>query len=159
MDAQGRPTVLVIDDEPTDRAWLARTIQGQGWRFLEAPTLEKGVDVLRAHRVDLIVLDLNVPPYNGSEALEALQESLKGVGWPHRPTVVVWSGAGWPMELVLALVRLGVADMIDKSTNSSELVTRFSNKLAVRQALRQPRRTFERLLAARLETPTRTEPT
>jgi two-component system, chemotaxis family, chemotaxis protein CheY len=63
-------TILTVDDSATTRAIIKRTVQMSGVeveRMLEAPDGAAALDVLRANKIDLMFLDLNMPNMSGME--------------------------------------------------------------------------------------------
>jgi DNA-binding NtrC family response regulator len=76
--------VLVVDDEPAIRLVCRVNLELEGYRVLEAGTLEVARAHLAAEPVSLVLLDLHV----GTERGETLLEELLGRE-PHIPVVVV----------------------------------------------------------------------
>jgi PAS domain S-box-containing protein len=65
--------ILVIDDEPTVRAFLCRSLVRRGFSVLEAGGGSEGLRLLAETRPDLIVLDLGMPDLDGAEVLRRLR--------------------------------------------------------------------------------------
>src|SRR5262245_54143586 len=59
--------ILVIDDDPQIRRVMRVTLTGQGYEIDDAKTGEEGLDKLREHRFDLVLLDMNMPGMGGLE--------------------------------------------------------------------------------------------
>ena len=70
--AMGRQ-ILLVEDDPDQRRLLERTLTAAGWRVLSAPDGEAGVAAARAHRPDVIVLDVMMPRLNGFQACRQLR--------------------------------------------------------------------------------------
>jgi len=71
--ADGRATVLVVDDDASVRGLLAKTLEKEGYRVISAGS---GVDALalaREHRPQAITLDVLMPQMDGWEALKELK--------------------------------------------------------------------------------------
>jgi signal transduction histidine kinase/CheY-like chemotaxis protein len=64
--------VLLVDDEEPFRYVLRHIAEAGGFGVLEAADGAAGLEVARAHRPDVIVLDLQMPRMNGFEMLAAL---------------------------------------------------------------------------------------
>ena len=64
------PLVLVIDDEPDIRWFLASFLTDEGYRVIEAENGEDGLEVALRLRPDVILLDLLMPRMNGAEFLD-----------------------------------------------------------------------------------------
>jgi CheY-like chemotaxis protein len=86
-DAPAR--VLVVDDDPHLRQLLASSLGDEGYAVRTAPDGAAALDVVRAWRPDLILLDLMMPTMNGWQFAEA----YGGQAPPHAP-VVVMTAAG-----------------------------------------------------------------
>ncbi|RMD62550.1 MAG: response regulator, partial [Planctomycetota bacterium] len=56
-----KPVVLVVDDNEINRLNLKLLLK-DGYRVLEAGDLDQAEEQLAAHHVDLLVLDLALPP-------------------------------------------------------------------------------------------------
>jgi signal transduction histidine kinase/DNA-binding response OmpR family regulator/HAMP domain-containing protein len=71
--ADGRATVLVVDDDPSVRGLLTKTLEKEGYRVIAAGN---GVDALalaRRHKPRAITLDVLMPQLDGWGALKALK--------------------------------------------------------------------------------------
>jgi signal transduction histidine kinase len=72
-DAQAR-TILIVDDNPEDRAVVRRLLRGAATPFVlvEAETGAEGLERYRASRPDLVLLDFHLPDQEGLRVLESL---------------------------------------------------------------------------------------
>lgn len=61
--------ILIIDDEKTSQMILSKFFTGQGCRVTTADNGQDGIDKVRQARYDLILLDINMPVMDGTEAL------------------------------------------------------------------------------------------
>jgi twitching motility two-component system response regulator PilH len=66
-------TVLIIDDSPTERAFLSGILTKGGYKCILAETGEEGVAKAKSSKPDLILLDVIMPGLNGFEAARLLQ--------------------------------------------------------------------------------------
>jgi signal transduction histidine kinase/DNA-binding response OmpR family regulator/HAMP domain-containing protein len=71
--ADGRATVLVVDDDPTVRSLLAKTLEKEGYRVVSARTGVEALALARAHRPQAITLDVLMPQMDGWRALKELK--------------------------------------------------------------------------------------
>jgi signal transduction histidine kinase/CheY-like chemotaxis protein len=67
-----RSCVLVVDDDPANRAILRKTIESCGLDILEAQGGREALSIVSETTPDLILLDLNMPGMDGFEFMEAL---------------------------------------------------------------------------------------
>jgi CheY-like chemotaxis protein len=67
-------TVLYIEDNPISVRLLQKSIAGRlGIVMIGAYSAELGLEMARARRPDIILLDINLPGMNGFEALSILK--------------------------------------------------------------------------------------
>jgi CheY-like chemotaxis protein len=68
--------VLVVDDDPDDRAHAAEVLEAEGYAVVEADDGEVALDLLRAMKEPpaAILLDWQMPRMNGEAVLRALRE-------------------------------------------------------------------------------------
>jgi DNA-binding response OmpR family regulator len=66
--------VLVIDDEAPIRLLCRVNLEAEGMEVLEAEDGPEGLDVARAERPDVILLDVMMPGMDGWEVLQRLLE-------------------------------------------------------------------------------------
>jgi EAL domain-containing protein (putative c-di-GMP-specific phosphodiesterase class I)/ActR/RegA family two-component response regulator len=85
----GRPTILILDDDPFMLVMLPRMLQNMGYTEVRtADTGEVGLAIIEGQAVDLILCDLNLPGMDGIEFLQTLNASS------FRGSVIVLSGEG-----------------------------------------------------------------
>jgi signal transduction histidine kinase/CheY-like chemotaxis protein len=69
-----KPTVLYIEDNPANLALVKRILLlREEIQLLTAPEARLGLELARAHRPNLILMDINLPGMNGIEALKCLK--------------------------------------------------------------------------------------
>jgi two-component system, OmpR family, KDP operon response regulator KdpE len=73
-------TVLVVEDDPSLRMLCRVNLELEGYRMLEAASIERAEEHLRASRVDVVLLDLHVGDRHGFELLPLLREEYPRIG-------------------------------------------------------------------------------
>lgn len=70
-----QPTVLVVDDEPTARKSMRRTLARFGYNVLLAEDGLEGIEIYQehAHDIDLVILDMSMPQMNGPDVFQAMR--------------------------------------------------------------------------------------
>src|SRR5258707_4312180 len=63
-------TVLVVDDDVPIRESLRKVLQAEGYEVVLAANGQEGLDEFDPARVDLLLLDLNLPAKNGWDLFE-----------------------------------------------------------------------------------------
>ena len=72
-DVSRGATVLVVEDNPVNRKLARNVLRSRGYRVLEAETGEEGIELARAERPHLILMDLQLPGMDGIEATKRLK--------------------------------------------------------------------------------------
>jgi CheY-like chemotaxis protein/anti-sigma regulatory factor (Ser/Thr protein kinase) len=70
---QPKPTVLVIDDDPTARDLVERLLVKEGFHAVGASGGDEGLRIARRHRPSVITLDVMMPQMDGWTVLERLK--------------------------------------------------------------------------------------
>jgi CheY-like chemotaxis protein len=81
--AQRAATVLSIEDDPASFRLIERVLgQREGVTLIPATLGLEGLELARAHRPDLVLLDLHLPDIHGSELLRRIREDPVIAGTP-----------------------------------------------------------------------------
>lgn len=86
------PTVLIVEDDEDNRLMLKIMLEMWKYRVLEAENGEQAVESARAHRPDLILMDLKMQLLSGLEATRQIRRSAEIGGVP----IVFVSGCAEP---------------------------------------------------------------
>jgi DNA-binding response OmpR family regulator len=121
-------TVLVVDDEEAILELVELHLRKEGLGVYTAGSGEEALQVLRAHQVDLVVLDLMLPGINGLEVCRRMKASEAGARIP----VLMLSARSDETDIVVGL-ELGADDYVTKPFVPKVLVAR------VRALLRRSR--------------------
>ena len=82
LDADARPTILVVDDFD-DTRWLLRTwLERRGFRVIEAENGNEAVSEAQTASPDLIIMDLEMPELDGLAATRQIRNLAKLAGVP-----------------------------------------------------------------------------
>ena len=76
---EGRPRVLIVDDDPRLREYVRVNLEAEGYDVREAGSASEGLRALEEESPDLILLDVMMPKVDGWEMLRRVQER-HGVG-------------------------------------------------------------------------------
>lgn len=132
-------TVLVIEDEADVVDLLRYNLNRAGFAVLIANSGDKGINIAKERRPDVIILDLMLPSLNGYEVCKALKKDPNTVSIP----IVMLTAKGSPDDRIKGL-ELGADDYVPKPFSPRELVLRT-------QALLRRLRTAHRLDALEVE--------
>jgi len=111
-----KTTVLVCDDERDVREMLQEYLQRRGFRVVTSGNAEELRDVLEKDKIDLILLDINMPGEDGLTALRNLRSS-------NPVPVVMLTAAGEVVDRILGL-EMGADDYLGKPVDLRELEAR-----------------------------------
>jgi PAS domain S-box-containing protein len=71
-------TILVVDDNPTNRFILRKTLESRGINVLEAASGEKALEVLQDQKaIDLIITDHDMPEMDGVQLVRRIRNEQK----------------------------------------------------------------------------------
>jgi DNA-binding response OmpR family regulator len=116
-------TILVVDDDEELQRMLRLAFEASGFRVEKALDGLAAVDFLKAHRVDLTVLDLFLPSMDGWAVLEQMK------CFPRRPPVVVISGVS-DVNVTPRVFREGVEAFIAKPFQLGTLINTCAELIA-----------------------------
>jgi two-component system KDP operon response regulator KdpE len=120
---QAMHQILVIEDDASIREVLRALLGSVGFRVVEAATAERADIEARAHKPDLLIVDLGLPDADGVAVIRAVR------GWSPVPIIVL--SARTMEEQKIAALDAGADDYVTKPFSAAELLAR------VRAALRR----------------------
>jgi two-component system chemotaxis response regulator CheY len=109
----------VVDDSAAIRKILQRVLRQTGMAINtihEAGDGQEALNVLRSHKVDLVLTDINMPKMDGLELLAALK---KTPDWVNVPVVMITTEGG--ETKVAEAVRLGAAGYVRKPFTADQI--------------------------------------
>jgi DNA-binding NtrC family response regulator len=110
-------TVLVVDDDPGIRESAAMALEKVGLKTLQAGDTIAALQMLRAHRVDLVLSDIYMPGETGITLLQAISERRDP------PRVILMTARG-SIETTALAQRFGAFDYLAKPFDLNELIAR-----------------------------------
>src|SRR5690348_16956249 len=116
-------TVLVVDNEAQIRRVLRTVLASHGYSVSEARSGEEAVEKIRQEKIDLILLDVNMPGMSGMEACAEIRRSCDA-------PIIMLTVRDSERDKVQAL-DAGADDYVVKPFGADELMAR------VRAALRR----------------------
>ncbi len=114
--------VLIVDDESGILESLARICKREGWDVLTASDGQAGLDLLRKHRVGVLLTDLMMPRTTGMDLLRAAKTVAP-------ETEVVLMTAYGTVETAVEAMKEGAYDFVTKPLKRAHVVRIIKNAL------------------------------
>ncbi len=116
-------TVLIVDDDPTQRRLVQGVLEREGFGVAHAETGEAAIDRLMAGgAADVILLDLTMPGLGGMATLTEMRQR----GFT-QPVIVVTAAAG--VETVVKAMQAGAGDFFVKPASPERIIVGVRNAL------------------------------
>ncbi|HEX2561220.1 sigma-54 dependent transcriptional regulator [Phenylobacterium sp.] len=118
-------TVLVVDDDPTQRRLIQAVLEREGFSVVHAESGDEAITHLNSGAaVDLILLDLVMPKLSGQEALA----EMRARGF-NQPVIVLTAQGG--IDTVVKAMQAGAADFFVKPASPERIMVSIRNALSM----------------------------
>ena len=117
-------SILIVDDEPHARTDLEAKIKRLNYRVVTCESSITALDLLKMHRFDICLLDLNMPEMSGLEMIQQIRRS----GASCKTSIIVVSGAREKRRAAEAIEH-GADDYLEKPANEHVLQARIRSCL------------------------------
>lgn len=114
-----KPTILLVDDDPDIREFVTFNLEKEGYHVVTAKDGAEGVEAVKKHRPDLVLLDVMMPGMDGIEACEAIRATPDIA-----PTLIAFLSARGEDYSQVAGFDAGADDYITKPIRPKVLVSR-----------------------------------
>lgn len=118
--------ILIVEDDAQIRNFICYALRQEGYSFFTAGTAQDALSLLASNPIDLMLLDLGLPDYDGMEVIRKARE------WSTVPIIVV-SARDQDKEKAAAL-DAGADDYLTKPFSATELMARI--RVALRHLYR-----------------------
>lgn len=121
--AKGKETVLLVEDEETDRVLCYRILEACGYEVLQAKDGIEALELLKSSecQIDLLLTDVVMPRMNGPKLLEALEQDR-----PNLPVIFI---SGYADEVVLLNTPQEKRNLLRKPFSPKQLADRVRGTL------------------------------
>ena len=114
-------TILIVDDEKEIRNLISIYLKNEGFHVLEACDGEEGLQLVKMHKVHLIVLDLMMPKVDGIKMCMKVREVAE-------MPIIMLTAKSQDMDKIGGLT-IGADDYVTKPFNPLELIARIKSQL------------------------------
>jgi len=118
------PLILAVDDEPANLALLRKLLKHQGYEVVEATDGPSAVGAVNAHQPDLVLLDVNMPGFDGIEATQRIRRQPEFQNLP----ILLLTALNQPADKARGL-NAGANDFLSKPFEEIELAARMKTLL------------------------------
>jgi DNA-binding response OmpR family regulator len=112
--------VLVVDDDAVLRRVVRAVLEADGFRVIEAPNGQQGLEMAASERPRVVILDVMMPGLDGVEVCRRLD---------HRATKVLMLTALGDVTTEVASLEAGARGYLTKPFSSMELLDRVEELL------------------------------
>ncbi len=116
--------ILIIDDSFTNNVLIEAILEGEGYKIDKAYTVTEALKVIKAKKIELILLDLIMPKRNGYDFLRSVKKNEKTKDIP----VMIVSAVTDPGK-INKTYDLGAIDYVSKPINIENFVDKVNNML------------------------------
>ncbi len=119
-------TVLVVDDDPTQRRLIQAVLEREGFVVIQADSGQAALDCLSGGAADVCILDMVMPGLSGMDTLQA----MRAQGFA-APVIVLTANAG--VEAVVKAMQAGAQDFFVKPASPERIIVGVRNALQMGQ--------------------------
>jgi len=121
--------LLVVDDNKMNRDMLSRRLIREGFSVLTAESGQQAIDMVRAHALDLVLMDLMMPDMTGTEAIAILRQTYSALQLP-----IIMVSANTDSEEMVKAITNGANDYVTKPIDFPVTLAKIKSYLARRSA-------------------------
>lgn len=111
--------ILIVDDEVNIRELIKFTVEKEGYKAIEADDGHRAVNIAKADKPDLMVLDLMLPGIDGLEVCRLIKNSRDTAAMP----IIMLTAKNEEIDKIIGL-ELGADDYLTKPFSPRELLAR-----------------------------------
>ncbi|MFG1735071.1 response regulator transcription factor [Paenibacillus sp. 843] len=114
-------TILMVDDETEILKLMEIYVRNEGYTLLTASHGMEALEILKKHKVDLIILDVMMPKMDGIEACMRIREE-------NNTPIIMLSAKSQEIDKIAGL-SIGADDYVTKPFSPLELIARIKSQL------------------------------
>ena len=114
--------ILLVEDEEHIRKFIKINLERNDFIVMEADSGEKGLEIARREKIDVVVLDIMLPGIDGFEVCKILRQEFPAIG------IIMLTAKSQDIDKIMGL-EYGTDDYMVKPFNPVELVLRVKSLL------------------------------
>ncbi|MFC7677901.1 response regulator transcription factor [Paenibacillus sp. GCM10028914] len=114
-------TILMVDDETEIIKLMDIYVKNEGYTLLKASNGLEALEILKTHKVDLIILDVMMPKMDGIQACMKIREE-------NNTPIIMLSAKSQEIDKIAGL-SIGADDYVTKPFSPLELIARIKSQL------------------------------
>jgi sigma-B regulation protein RsbU (phosphoserine phosphatase) len=133
-------SLLVVDDDESNRDLLARRLSRRGHDVVAAADGRRALELVASRPFDVVLLDVMMPEMSGLEVLQALRQTYAPAELP-----VIMATARNQSDDVVEALRMGANDYVTKPLDFPVVLARVQSQLSLKRAVEEAARLENRL--------------
>jgi two-component system, cell cycle response regulator len=121
-------SILIADDDKASLRRMREALSDQPWAFIEAYDGQQALTAVRAHRPDLLLMDVEMPGLGGVEVCRIVKANQGDGGFGFIPIILITARRGGKVEGL----ELGADDYLVKPFDMLELSARVKSMLRLK---------------------------
>ena len=113
--------IMVVDDSPTERAFMEGLLKKRGYEVLLVDSGEHAIERAKSEKPDLILMDVVMPGLNGFQATRAIS---RDAATKHIP-IVLCTSKSQETDKIWGM-RQGARDYVVKPVDKNELLAKIT---------------------------------
>jgi DNA-binding NtrC family response regulator len=114
-DGASQITILIVEDDQDLRESLATALRDEGYHVLSAQDADEAIASVKAHKVNIIFMDICLPDMNGVKVYKAIKKIQPAA------TTVMMTGF-FVQDLVNAAISAGAYDVLYKPFTMDDIL-------------------------------------
>src|SRR3990167_7349130 len=120
--------ILIVDDEPDTIEILSRQLSMENYKVLKASSGKKSLELLKKHKLDLVLMDIKMPGMDGFETITIIRDTVKDF----IPIIIVTATRD-DTESITRGFGVGADDYIVIPCSKEELLARIKAMLRIKE--------------------------
>ena len=112
--AERKQTILIVEDDEQVLDIVERILSSEGYKTATAAKASDAVHIAARIRPDIVILDLNLPDYNGIQVLREIKDIDQAI------QVIILTGYG-SQDAARSAMEIGAFDFLTKPVKFNEL--------------------------------------